>query len=114
MSEKKVHEQYVVPTMLYHVGEGSRVFNTQEEVEDALDNKGWSRTPNQMSKAETLRTQIAYHKEQAKALQDELDEIMIYDGDDTEYKCDICGKDCHNKLGLFSHKKWHDKQPKEE
>ena len=111
--EKKQHEIYLVPTMLYHVGEGEKIFNTQEEVEDALDNKGWTRSPNQMTKAEELRNKIAFHKEQAKTLQNELDEIMIYKGDDTKYLCDICGKDCTNKLGLISHKRVHDKKEEE-
>jgi hypothetical protein len=108
------HPKYELPTMLYHVGEGEKVFTTQESVEDALDNKGWSRTPNQMSKAEGLRNKIAYHRAQVKIFQSELDDMLLYKGDDTEYKCDVCGRDCKNKLGLLSHKRVHEKASEEE
>ena len=104
------HPKYELPTMLYHVGEGEKVYYTQESVEDALDNKGWSRTPNQMSKAEELRNKLIFLKAEVKRVQNELDDMLLYQGDDMEYKCDVCGRDCKNKLGLLSHKRVHEKE----
>jgi len=107
------HEKYVLPTMLFHIGEGAKVFTTQESVEDALDNKGWSRTPNEMSKADELRNKLIFLRSEVKRVQGELDDMLLYEGDDTEYKCDVCGKVCKAKLALLSHKRMHDKKPEE-
>ena len=100
---------------MYHKAQGAKVFNTLEEVKDALPD-GWSLTPNVMKRAEELKEKILWHKEQAKVLTEELmgieEEEAVKAEIETEWKCQYCGRFCATKVGLMSHEVACKKNPK--
>ena len=106
---------YDVPRYLYHKAQGGKVFNTVEEVEEALRD-GWSMTPNIMNRAEELTEKILWHKEQVKVLTEELmemeEEKATKEEIETEWKCQFCGRYCATKIGLMSHEVACKKNPK--
>jgi transposase-like protein len=93
----------LVPTCLYHVAQGAKVFETVESVEEALKN-GWETTPNKIQKAEELRAQIQFHRDEIKSKTLELQGLS---GKEAEWVCEECGRTFTNKLGLVSHQRTH-------
>lgn len=56
------------PRMIYHVIEGTKIVQTQEELDAALE-AGWSKTPIQLNELAILDTKIAETKAMLKDLE---------------------------------------------
>jgi hypothetical protein len=99
---------YDVPRYLYHVAQGAQVFNTAEDVEEALKN-GWQMTPNQMNHADEIKNKILFHKAQVKELMAELADIesgeKVTDDAESDHICAKCGREFPSDAGVKAHEK---------
>jgi hypothetical protein len=112
------HPKYNLPRYLYHVAQGAKVFNTQEDIENAIDNEGWEETPNNMQATEILKEKIIFHKAETKRLSAELSEIEFAakrkEDAETDWVCDVpgCRRVFASQASLDKHKEQHTRSQK--